>query len=123
VLTPVRRRGPLALAAAGVGLGLVLLTALATALLTGRLYRKEVRTVREEATAATRAERRARLEEAIARCEAGDVAEGLRRIQAIGPDDDLPVKEVLAAWSGTIPERSAIQPPTPAAVVAISPTG
>jgi eukaryotic-like serine/threonine-protein kinase len=123
IVIPRRSRVPLALAAAGAGVALVLLTALVTAFLVGRVHRTEVQTAREEMTAATRAERRARLEEAVEKCERGDIAEGVRRIKALGPDDTLPVKELLAAWEGYIPARTALQPPTPAAVVAVAPSG
>ena len=61
------------------------MTAGATWFIAGRLHRHQATAVREEAAAATRAERRARLEEAIARCERGDIASGLERMRASGP--------------------------------------
>ena len=79
--------------------------------------------VREEAAAATRAERRARLEEAIARCERGDVAGGLERMRALGPDDTLPVKEGIAAWGTRVPARTPVPPAVRASHFAIAPSG
>jgi WD40 repeat protein len=123
IVIPRRRQLPLALAAAGIGLGLMALAALVTWVAARRAHQTETLPLRVDREAAVRAERRARLEEGIARCEAGHIAEGVRRIQTLGPDDTLPVNEVLAAWNGCIPARTALQPPTPAAVVAVSPAG
>src|SRR5262249_50167768 len=63
-----------------------------------RAKRADAEAARDEAHSATRAERRSRLEAAIAMCERGQIAVGLEQMRALESDEELPVREVIAAW-------------------------
>jgi serine/threonine protein kinase/WD40 repeat protein len=96
---------------------------LLTAYFSSRVNRSEVDTLRSNAEASIRAERRARLEAAIACCEQGQVGLGLERMRPLESSAELPVAELIAAWQGRVLQPIATLPDLRAAVVAISPHG
>jgi len=78
----------------------------------------------ERTEAGERAHRRARLEAAIALCEAGHVSTGVEQMRALEPfaeGDGLPVPEMIRAWEGRALEPTPLQPVVIADVVAIGP--
>jgi serine/threonine protein kinase/WD40 repeat protein len=108
-------------AVAAGGLLLAVLAGTAAWLLTGRAHRADVQTAREQADTATRAERRARLEAAIALCERGQVALGLERMRTLEGDETFPVRALIQTWETRLLRRSVAQPTVSARVVALSP--
>jgi WD40 repeat protein len=112
-----------ALVSIGISLLLMALAAGITLFATSRAHRDRDRVQQEQTEEARRAEHRAQLEEAIARCERGDIASGLERMRTLESDEALPVAEIMAAWEGRI-LRSAVMPSIgPTDVLAVSSTG
>ncbi|HEX3148976.1 MAG TPA: WD40 repeat domain-containing serine/threonine-protein kinase [Gemmataceae bacterium] len=120
------RRRPLwqlTVASTVVGLMLMALAAWVTWVASNLRHGEVERTQQAETEAARRAEHRTRLEEAIARCERGDIASGLERMRTLAGDDDLPIAEIVAAWESRILTSLPVPSIGPADVLAISSTG
>jgi serine/threonine protein kinase/WD40 repeat protein len=108
----------------GVAVAVLAVVSAATALVTWALTRSEVKGLREQADAAARAERRAKLESAITLCERGQVRAGIEQMRALaGNPDDLPVRDFIDAWDGRLFETVTTLPDLKANVAAMSPTG
>jgi eukaryotic-like serine/threonine-protein kinase len=121
----IRRRPFWQFAVASIGVSLILMAIAAgiTWLATSRAHRDRDRAQQEQTEAVTRSEHRVRLEEAIARCERGEIASGLERMRSLVGDDELPVREIIAAWEGRLLTSSGSLPIGPADVLAVSSTG
>ena len=121
IVIPRRRWLPIALSAGAVAVALVVVSVGLTWLVSGRVHRGKVQAARTDVAVATQAERRARLDEAIARCERGDIGGGLDRIRALGADDALPVNEIVAAWETRLLTRAPLPPALRGQLFAINP--
>jgi serine/threonine protein kinase/WD40 repeat protein len=81
---------------------LLVVSVLSTWFITSRAHRGEQQSLRVQSETASKTERRARMEAAIAMCERGQVALGLDQIRTLSGDPDLPVPEIIAAWEGRL---------------------